>query len=94
MGIVSDLQWLYYNERFTHNRHENPDFVIAPEAFGVEVDRCGDPADVENKFKWLLEHDGPAVLEIKSEGNFPVWPVVPSGKGLNGFITYPELSKL
>lgn len=92
MGMVSDLQRLYYKGRFVHNRQVNPDFVKASEAFGVAAARCVDPADIESKLKWLLEHDGPALLEVITECNCPVWPVVPAGKGLHEFITYPEPS--
>lgn len=90
MGMVSDLQRLYYDNRFVHNRQANPDFVLASEAFGVTADRCINPGDIETKLKWLLAHDGPAVLEILSEKDSSVWPVVPAGKGLHEFITYPE----
>jgi acetolactate synthase I/II/III large subunit len=91
MGMVSDLQRLYYNGQFVHNRQTNPDFVLASNAFGVAADYCNHPADVEEKLKWLIYHDGPAVLEIKTDKNSPVWPVVPAGKGLHEFITYPEI---
>jgi acetolactate synthase-1/2/3 large subunit len=90
MGMVSDLQRLYYADRFVHNRQGNPDFVVASEAFGVAADRCTEAADIESKLKWLVEHDGPAVLEVWTEKDGSVWPVVPSGKGLHEFVTYPE----
>jgi acetolactate synthase-1/2/3 large subunit len=90
MGMVSDLQRLYYSERFVHNCQGNPDFILASQAFGVAADRCIHPTDIEAKLTWLLEHDGPAVLEIVSEKNSSVWPVVPAGKGLHEFVTYPE----
>ena len=91
MGMVVDLQRLYYRERFYQTRQKNPDFVQLSEAFGVPAKRCVDPADLETKLMWLLGCKGPAVLEVKVEKNSPVWPVVPSGKGLHEFITYPEV---
>lgn len=91
MGMVSDLQRLYYAERFVHNKHANIDFVLASQAFGVAADRAVDPSELEQKLIWLIEHDGPAVLEVVTEKNSPVWPVVPAGKGLHEFITYPEV---
>ncbi|RFU28939.1 hypothetical protein B7463_g7385, partial [Scytalidium lignicola] len=90
MGMVSDLQRLYYDQRFAHNRQSNPDFVKASETFGVAADRCSVPADIEAKLKWLLDYDGPAVLEVVTEQASSVWPVVPSGSGLHEFITYDE----
>ena len=83
---------MYYKGQFVHNRQVNPDFVKASEAFGVAAARCVDSADIESKLKWLLEYDGPALLEVITESNSPVWPVVPAGKGLHEFITYPEPS--
>jgi acetolactate synthase-1/2/3 large subunit len=91
MGMVSDLQRLYYNHKFVHNRQKNPDFLKLSEAFGVGAARCSEPDDVEAKLKWLIEHDGPAVLEVVTEQNSPVWPVVPAGKGLDEFVTYSAL---
>ncbi|KAL6401012.1 putative acetolactate synthase, large subunit, biosynthetic (Eurofung) [Ilyonectria robusta] len=83
MGMVSDLQRMYYAERFAHCRQENPDFVLASQGFGVAADRVVSPAYLEQKLTWLIEHDGPALLEVVTERNTPVWPVVPSGKGLH-----------
>lgn len=88
MGMVSDLQRLYYNHKFVHNRQKNPDFVSACQALGVSARRCSNPTDVGDMLKWLIETDGPAVLEVVTEGNSPVWPVVPAGKGLHEFVTY------
>lgn len=90
MGMVSDLQRLYYQERFAHNRQGNPDFVLVSEAYGVAADRCMDPSTIDQKLKWLIDQDGPAVLEVILERDGSVWPVVPSGKGLHEFVTYPK----
>ncbi|KAK0385927.1 hypothetical protein NLU13_7102 [Sarocladium strictum] len=93
MGMISDLQRLYYNERFTQNRPINPDFAGLAEAYGVASSKAVTPDEVEEKLKWLIECDGPAVLEVMTEKNAPVWPVVPAGKGLHEGITYPAVRK-
>ncbi|KEF56446.1 acetolactate synthase I/II/III large subunit [Exophiala aquamarina CBS 119918] len=90
MGMVSDLQRLYYQSRFAQNRQGNPDFVLASEAYGVSSRRCVSPGDIDEMLNWLVHTDGPALLEVITEQNSPVWPVVPAGKGLHEFITYPE----
>lgn len=88
MGMISDLQRLYYSGRFAQNRQRNPDFVQASQSLGVQAARCSHLEDVDDKLKWLIESDGPAVLEVVTEQHSPVWPVVPAGKGLHEFITY------
>ena len=40
------------------------DFVKVAEAMGLKADRCIKPDDVENKLKWLLDTEGPVLLEI------------------------------
>ena len=92
MGMISDLQRLYYKEKFVHNRQKNPDFVVASQAYGVQARRIEDPAETDEGLMWLLNSNGPAVLEVRTEQNSCVWPVVPAGKGLHEFITYPEQS--
>ncbi|KAL2211124.1 acetolactate synthase [Sarocladium strictum] len=91
MGMISDLQRLYYSERFTANRPINPDFVGLADAYGVASDRAVTPEEVEEKLRWLIECNGPALLEVATEQNAPVWPVVPAGKGLHEGITYPAV---
>lgn len=91
MGMVSDLQRFYYSERFAHNKLVNPDFVALSEAFGVSADRVVTLSEVDKKLQWLINHDGPAVLEVVTERNVPVWPMVPAGKALHEGITYPKL---
>ena len=49
------------------------------------------PDELEEKLQWLIDYDGPALLEIVTEKNAPVWPVVPAGKGLHEGITYPAI---
>ncbi|KIW24673.1 uncharacterized protein PV07_10375 [Cladophialophora immunda] len=88
MEMISDLQRLYYQERFSQNRQSNPDFVKASAAYNVQADRWVNPVEVTSKLRWLLQWDGPALLEVITEQTSPVWPVVPGGKGLHEFITY------
>ena len=92
MGMVSDLQRLYYDGKFTQNRQGNPDFVKASKAWGVSAERCSSTSEIDEKLMWLLNVEGPAVLEVVTEQNSPVWPVVPAGKGLHEFITYEARS--
>lgn len=56
----------------------------------VAADRCFKPSEVEEKLKWLIEHDGPALLEVITDRKVPVLPMVPSGRGLHEFLVYDE----
>jgi acetolactate synthase I/II/III large subunit len=89
MGMVSDLQRVYFDSRFNQNRQKNPDFVRASRALGVQAERCDKRQDIGRMLDWLITSKGPAVLEVMTEQNGSVWPIVPAGKALDEFITYP-----
>lgn len=89
-GMVTQWQSLFYEDRFAHTHQKNPDFIKLAEAMGVQAQRCVAPADVEAKLKWLLESDGPALLEVVTDKKVPVLPMVPGGKALHEFLVYDE----
>ncbi|KAI9844764.1 MAG: Acetolactate synthase, mitochondrial [Sclerophora amabilis] len=89
-GMVTQWQSLFYEDRFAHTHQSNPDFVKVAEAMGVQADRCIAPGDVSGKLDWLLNSDGPALLEVVTDKKVPVLPMVPGGKGLHEFLVYDE----
>jgi acetolactate synthase-1/2/3 large subunit len=89
-GMVTQWQSLFYEDRFAHTHQKNPDFVKLAEAMGVQAQRCIAPSDVENKLEWLINSEGPALLEVLTDRKVPVLPMVPGGKALHEFIVYDE----
>lgn len=87
-GMVTQWQSLFYEDRYAHTHQRNPDFVKLGDAMGVQARRCIAPDDVESKLKWLIESDGPALLEIVTDKKVPVLPMVPAGKALHEFLVY------
>lgn len=89
-GMVTQWQSLFYEDRFAHTHQRNPDFVKLAEAMGVQARRCVEPDDVDAKLTWLIESDGPALLEVVVDKKVPVLPMVPAGKALHEFLVYDE----
>ena len=87
-GMVTQWQSLFYEDRFAHTHQKNPDFVKLAEAMGVQAQRCISPGEVEDKLRWLIESDGPALLEVITDKKVPVLPMVPGGKALHEFLVY------
>jgi len=56
----------------------------------VAAERVSRASDVEAKLKWLIEQEGPALLEVITDRKVPVLPMVPSGRGLHEFLVYDE----
>ena len=93
-GMVTQWQSLFYEDRFAHTHQKNPDFVKLGDAMGVQAQRCIAPTDVDTKLKWLIESDGPALLEIVTDKKVPVLPMVEAGSGLHEMRVYDESESL
>jgi hypothetical protein len=57
---------------------------------GVQAQRVIKPAELEEKLQWLLDSEGPALLEVVTDQKIPVLPMVPGGNALHEFILYDE----
>jgi len=60
------------------------------DAMGVQHRRCIKPDDVKDALTWLIETDGPALLEVVTDKKVPVLPMVPGGSALHEFLVYDE----
>ena len=89
-GMVTQWQSLFYEDRFAHTHQKNPDFIKLADAMGVQGRRCIAPNDVEDSLKWLINTNGPALLEVVTDKKVPVLPMVPAGKALHEFLIYDE----
>lgn len=89
-GMVTQWQNLFYEDRYSHTHQKNPDFVKLAQSMGLAADRLALPSDVEAKLKWLVESDGPALLEVFTDRKVPVLPMVPGGCGLHEFLVFDE----
>lgn len=92
-GMVTQWQTLFFEDRFSHTHQKNPDFVKLGHAMGIQADRVAKPDELEKKLKWLLETDGPALLEVVTDQKVPVLPMVPSGCALHEFLVYDEATE-
>ncbi|KAL8939292.1 MAG: hypothetical protein Q9211_002805 [Gyalolechia sp. 1 TL-2023] len=73
--------------------NNNPDFVKLSEAMKIQARRCIAPNDVEAKLRWLIESEGPALLEVKVDQKVPVLPMVAAGKALHEMQIYDKASR-
>ncbi|KKY27301.1 putative acetolactate synthase [Diplodia seriata] len=89
-GMVTQWQSLFFKDRFSHTHQKNANFVKLSEAMGLQADRVMNPAELEDKLKWLLNTDGPALLEVVVDQKVPVLPMVPAGSALHEFLVYDE----
>jgi acetolactate synthase-1/2/3 large subunit len=89
-GMVTQWQTLFFEDRFSHTHQKNADFVKLGDAMGVQAKRVIKPDELEGALKWLIESDGPALLEVVVDQKVPVLPMVPTGSALHEFLVYDE----
>ena len=87
-GMVTQWQNLFYEDRYAHTHQKNPDFMKLADAMGVQHRRVTQPEDVVDSLKWLINSEGPALLEVVTDKKVPVLPMVPGGSALHEFITW------
>ncbi|EKV06091.1 Acetolactate synthase [Penicillium digitatum PHI26] len=87
-GMVTQWQNLFYEDRYAHTHHQNPDFMKLADAMGVQHRRVMKPEDLVASLEWLIGTDGPALLEVVTDKKVSVLPMVPAGCGLHEFITW------
>lgn len=89
-SMVTQLQNQYYEDRYYHTHHINPDFTVLSEAMHVPARRVSNPERVVENLEWLIYTDGPALLEVITDRKASVLPTVPAGRGLDEFIAFDE----
>jgi acetolactate synthase-1/2/3 large subunit len=89
-GMVTQWQNIFYEDRYAHTHSTNPDFIKLADAMGVQARKCTRPDDVVDALKWLIESDGPALLEVVTDKKVPVLPMVPAGSALHEFLFFDQ----
>ncbi|KAF8163692.1 acetolactate synthase [Crassisporium funariophilum] len=92
-GMVQQWQDLFYDQRYSHTKMINPDFVLLARAMNVHAIRCHTAEELPAKMKEFLEYDGskPVLMECLVEKNEHVFPMVPAGKALHEQLLHPSL---
>lgn len=84
LGMVRQWQELFYEERYSCSILETvPDFVKLADAYGWKGVRVVDPAQLDDAIREVIDHDGPALLDIVVAGQECVWPMVAPGNSID-----------
>jgi len=93
-GMVTQWQNLFYEDRYSHTHQKNDDFMLLAAAKGVQSRRVSKPEELVDSLRWLIESEGPALLEVITDKKVPVLPMVPAGSALHEFITWDAGARL
>ena len=95
-GMVLQWQRLYFGRRFcgTDKTSRKRDFLKTAEADGYDfARRVTERADLKKTLEAFVNHDGPAFLEVMTDQEADVFPMVGPGVGYKDMITGPNIPR-
>ena len=92
LGMVRQWQQLDYGSRYSHSYMEAlPDFVKLAEAYGHVGLKIEKPSDVEGALREAIRlKDRTVFLDIRTDQEENVWPMVKAGKGISEMLLGSE----
>jgi acetolactate synthase I/II/III large subunit len=79
LGMVRQWQELFFSKRYASTELINPDFVKVVDAMGLPSRRIVVPGEIDGAIEWMLNLDGPCFLEVATDPEENVFPMVPAG---------------
>ena len=79
LGMVRQWQELFYDERYSFTRLNNPDFQMVAKAYGIPSVRVTSIDELDDAIEKMLSTDGPFFLEACVEGSENIFPMIPAG---------------
>ena len=90
LGMVRQFQDDFYGGIRSAVAHSVvPDFRLLASAFGCFSATVTCSGELDDALGSALEHPGPALVECRIDPEAGVYPIVPFGKGLAGFVECP-----
>lgn len=79
LGMVRQWQELFFDERYSETRMNNPDFVKIAEAYNIPAKKVDNRNELDGAIKEMLNHKGAYLLDVQVEVKGMVYPMVPAG---------------
>ncbi|TSA32060.1 MAG: biosynthetic-type acetolactate synthase large subunit [Porphyromonadaceae bacterium] len=79
LGMVRQWQELFFAKRYASTELLNPDFVKVVDAMGLPSKRISTSRETDSGIDWLLTSNGPCFLEVVTDPEENVFPMVPPG---------------
>jgi acetolactate synthase I/II/III large subunit len=79
LGMVRQWQQMFFDNRYSFVKLQNPNFVMIGKGFGIEGHTCDKREDLSESLERMLNHNGAYLLEVIVEKEENVFPMVPAG---------------
>jgi acetolactate synthase-1/2/3 large subunit len=86
LGNVRQWQELFFNERYSQTRMENPDYKALASAYGIKCLIVEKREDLESAVKEALSDDAPVLVDVHVCEADNVMPMIAPGKPINNIM--------
>jgi acetolactate synthase-1/2/3 large subunit len=90
LGMIRQLQDLYYNSHYYFGEMQNPDFVKIADAYGIPAEKITNLENLDSAVERMLKTNGAYFLEVQVEKQENIYPVIPAGKAVDEMLLTPE----
>lgn len=87
LGMVRQWQELFFDDRYSFTKLDNPDFVKIAQAYGIQASRADTRKSLEKNLEKMFNSKGPYLLEVLVGQKENIFPMVPAGATLDKMIT-------
>lgn len=89
LGMVRQWQQLFNDKRYAETNMLTPDFPLLAKAYGIEGDVVSERGALNSALDKMLQHNGPYLLEVKTEKEANVFPMIYPGKAVDEIVLEP-----
>ncbi len=90
LGMIRQLQDLYYNSHYYFGEMQNPDFVKIVDAYGIKAEKVDSLEALDPAVKRMMDYNGAYFLEVRVEKQENIYPVIPAGKAVDEMLLTPN----
>lgn len=87
LGMVRQLQELFYNKRYSSTPMVNPDFRKIAEAYGIANRHVTRREELDEAIKEMLKDDKAFLLIVDVEKYGLIYPMTPAGETVTNILT-------
>ena len=87
LGMVRQWQELFWDGRYSHvDMGELPDWVKLADAYGIWARKETDKTKLLGTLKAAIEHDGPALVDVRVTKEENTYPMIPAGQAARDMV--------
>lgn len=87
LGMVRQWQELFWDGRYSHvDMGDTPDWLKLADAYGIWAKREDDKGNLLATLKEAIEHDGPALVDVRVTKEENTYPMIPAGQAARDMV--------